>query len=66
MNQQYIITIFQHHLPALRAKYPIGELALFGSVTLHDFDPEKSDVDILVDFLSSSFDTYLQLADKLE
>lgn len=66
MNPQQIIQTIRSAYPALRAKYPIGEMALFGSVTRDDFDPQKSDVDILVDFQSSSFDTFLQLADELE
>lgn len=31
-------------------KYPVASLALFGSVLRDDFDPEKSDIDILVEF----------------
>jgi predicted nucleotidyltransferase len=37
-------------MPDLRKRYPIGSLALFGSVVRDDFDPEHSDVDILVEF----------------
>jgi len=38
------------HLPALQQRYPVKGLALFGSVTRNDFDPGKSDIDILVEF----------------
>ncbi len=38
------------HLPSLKQRYPIARLALFGSVVRDDFDPEKSDIDILVEF----------------
>jgi hypothetical protein len=38
------------YLPALKQKYPIAALALFGSVTRDDFDQDKSDVDIMVEF----------------
>ncbi|MEX0967660.1 MAG: nucleotidyltransferase family protein [Bacteroidia bacterium] len=38
------------HLPDLMKRYPIKHLALFGSVTRDDFDPVKSDIDILVEF----------------
>jgi uncharacterized protein len=37
-------------MPDLRSRYPIGSLALFGSVVRDDFDPRHSDVDILVEF----------------
>lgn len=37
-------------MPDLRLRYPIGSLALFGSVVRDDFDPDHSDVDILVEF----------------
>lgn len=38
------------YLPDLRKRYPIDNLALFGSVTREDFNPETSDNDILVEF----------------
>lgn len=31
-------------------RYPVRRLALFGSATRPDFDPERSDLDFLVDF----------------
>jgi predicted nucleotidyltransferase len=37
-------------LAALKKRYPIERLALFGSVTREDFDPQESDIDILVEF----------------
>jgi len=37
-------------MPHLRSRYPISSFALFGSVVRDDFDPEHSDVDILVEF----------------
>jgi predicted nucleotidyltransferase len=38
------------HLPELKKRYPIGRMALFGSVTRNDFNPAESDIDILVEF----------------
>ena len=32
-------------------KWGIGKLSFFGSVTRDDFDPERSDVDVLIEFL---------------
>jgi predicted nucleotidyltransferase len=36
-------------LPQLQKKYPVKALALFGSATRKDFDPDKSDIDVLVE-----------------
>jgi predicted nucleotidyltransferase len=65
MTAQYLQTL-QTALPALKAKYPIASMALFGSVTREDFDPERSDVDILVDYQANDFAVYLSLAEELE
>jgi uncharacterized protein len=67
MNAQTLI--FQQlktAMPLLREKYPIRSIALFGSVVRDDFDPKKSDIDIMVDFSNVSFDIFLNLADELE
>ena len=56
----------QDHLPELRKKYPIGEIAFFGSVTRDDFNEQESDVDILIDFNSADFNTFFLLATDLE
>jgi len=53
-------------LPALKQKYPIARLALFGSVTRDDFDPVKSDIDILVSFDGSIGIGFIDLANELE
>jgi predicted nucleotidyltransferase len=45
-----IKTKISEQLPDLRKRYPIENLALFGSVTRDDFNPETSDIDILVEF----------------
>ena len=42
--------IIRQNLPSLRERYPIESIALFGSVVRDDFDPERSDVDVLVAF----------------
>ena len=46
----HIKTTLAAHLPALKKRYPIARLAMFGSVTRQDFDPQESDIDILVEF----------------
>lgn len=66
MRQTEIIQQLQNAAPALKQKYPIASIAVFGSALRDDFDPEKSDVDILVDYQGSDVSLYLQLADELE
>ena len=49
MNRQSILDLLNAEAPALRRKYAIQSLALFGSMARGD-DREESDVDILVTF----------------
>ncbi len=46
----HIKATLAHYLPELKKRYPIERLAVFGSVTRQDFNPEESDIDILVEF----------------
>lgn len=61
-----ILSILKAKKPALQQRYPISELALFGSYARGDYN-ENSDIDILVDFGSriDGFD-YIRLAHELE
>lgn len=45
------VTIDYDKLAELCRRWQVAELALFGSVPRDDFNPERSDVDILVQFL---------------
>ena len=54
------------HLPDLRKRYPIENLALFGSVTRDDFNPETSDIDILVEFNGEIGWEFFDLESKLK
>ena len=45
------ISLPQHKIEKFCKKWKIKELSLFGSVTREDFDPEKSDIDVLITFL---------------
>jgi hypothetical protein len=45
------VAIEYDKLVDLCRRWQVAELALFGSVLRDDFDPERSDVDILVQFL---------------
>ena len=65
-NQQIILSTLRQHLPELIAKYPIVTLYLFGSVVRDDFDPQKSDIDILVDYKGTMSYNFIELAEELE
>lgn len=59
-------SILKNGLENLKGKYPIQELALFGSVTRPDFNPETSDIDILVSLNKPIGIEFIDLADELE
>jgi uncharacterized protein len=65
-NTNQILQILKAIKPELERKYPLSELALFGSYARGDFN-DKSDIDILVDFNGriDGFD-YIRLAHDLE
>jgi uncharacterized protein len=47
----------------------VRKLEVFGSILREDFDPERSDVDVLVEFApqaANSFANFLQLKEALE
>ncbi len=58
--------ILKAHLPELKKKFPISEMALFGSVTRDDFDSKNSDIDILIDFNGRIGIEFCDLVDDLE
>lgn len=50
-------------------RFGVSRLALFGSVLTEDFDPERSDLDVLVEFADEAdglFDAYFGLREALE
>jgi uncharacterized protein len=61
-----ILNILKNKKKDLEKRYPISELALFGSYARGDYN-EHSDIDILVDFRDriDGFD-YIRLAHELE
>lgn len=65
-NKDQIISILAVKKKQLEKRYPISELALFGSYARGDYN-EDSDIDILVDFDKriDGFD-YIRLAHELE
>ena len=58
--------ILTAHLPELKKKFPISEMALFGSVTRDDFDLKNSDIDILIDFNGRIGIEFCDLVEDLE
>ena len=49
MTRNEVLTLLRKHLPELKKKYGVLDLALFGS-TSHNTADEQSDIDILVRF----------------
>ena len=60
------IDILKENLPSLKSKYPIGSMAVFGSVLRDDFDASQSDIDIMVDYTGDSAELFLKLIEELE
>ena len=60
----------QTELQALCKKYHVRRLEVFGSAVREDFDPERSDLDLLVEIdpqtSDSYFDDYFGLREELE
>ena len=64
MIRDQVISKLKDALPELRREFMVQELYLFGSVARGD-DDEKSDVDVLVEFLPESRPTLFTLAGLL-
>ena len=66
MNRQAILDRLNAEAPALKTKYGVKSLALFGSMARGD-DHEGSDVDVLVTFEGkATFDNFMGLKLDLE
>lgn len=50
----HLVPLDRDALIRLCERYRISELSLFGSIVRDDFDPRRSDVDVLVEFLPDS------------
>jgi predicted nucleotidyltransferase len=61
---------YSDELSQLCARYGVKRLELFGSGSRDDFDPKKSDFDLLVEFADpkpeGAFDRYFGLKEDLE
>jgi uncharacterized protein len=60
-----ILNILKQNKAGLLTRYPLSELAIFGSYARNDFN-ENSDIDILVDFNAPIGIKYIALAHELE
>src|ERR1700738_236047 len=65
------IALHREELRALCRRFHVRRLDLFGSAARGDFDPERSDVDFLVEFdrehpEALAFETYFGLKEALE
>jgi hypothetical protein len=68
-----MLQIIEQHLAEIAAlcrKYEVKYLELFGSAAREDFDPDRSDLDFFVDFLSQDWhgaaDRWFGLQEGLE
>jgi predicted nucleotidyltransferase len=60
----------QEAIRSLCREYGVARLEVFGSATRDDFDPERSDIDLLVDFASGTdlgpwMSRFFELRDRL-
>jgi predicted nucleotidyltransferase len=64
------IALHREKLRALCRRFHVRRLDLFGSAARGDFDPERSDVDFIVEFERDAplhpFDAYFGLKEELE
>jgi predicted nucleotidyltransferase len=71
-NPATMASVLDSHLaeiPALCRRYGVARLELFGSAASGEFDPQRSDLDFLVQFDTDSsrlFDRYFGLKESLE
>lgn len=68
-----MIDIVEGNIPTIRelcVKHNVRKLSVFGSATDGSFDPERSDIDVLVDFApmlpKEKLNHYMKLAEGLE
>jgi len=65
MNKEEALRKLQHLLPALKSKYPIEKLGIFGSVARGDAHAQ-SDLDLVVLFNGPIGWDFINLAEELE
>jgi predicted nucleotidyltransferase len=62
------IVDYKHVIEKICSDLRVKRLDLVGSASRHDFQPERSDIDILVEFdgIDKLFDRYFELKERLE
>lgn len=64
-----VLELPRDEVDALCRRFGVSRLAMFGSAVAEAFDPERSDVDLVVEFsedVSDLFDAYFGLREALE
>lgn len=64
-----VLDLPRDEVDRLCRRFGVARLALFGSAVTDDFDPDRSDLDVLVEFRSGAgdlFDAYFGLREALE
>ncbi len=61
-----IFNTLQKLKPELAKKFAVSSIGLFGSIVRDDFKPNKSDIDIIVDFSKPIGIEFVDLAEFLE
>lgn len=64
-----VLAPYIDEIPELCRRYGVARLDLFGSAATDAFDPQRSDLDFLVEFDGDSvglFDRYFELKESLE
>ena len=66
----FTLSAYTDQVSTLCARHGVERLALFGSAVRNDFEPNKSDLDFLVDFAATHplglFERYFGLKEDLE
>ncbi len=65
LTRTQILATLNHHAAEIKARFHVQRLGLFGSYVRDEARP-GSDVDILVEFVSPTFDAYMNLKFFLE
>lgn len=63
---EYYINLLAMVKPELQKRFFVNNIGFFGSVVRDDFSPEKSDLDVIVDFQKPIGIEFIELAEFLE
>jgi hypothetical protein len=63
---EYYINALTMLKPELQKRFYVNNIGFFGSIVRNDFSPEKSDLDVIVDFQKPVGIEFIELAEFLE